>query len=100
MATNGRAWSRISAIGSVLDRLQPSGDRPLSRWLRSTANDSYIQQVSRAGTFGFVNEVSARGRAGHGRTFENAIVMDEYRVLTPTACAAATSLRSKILDGL
>ncbi|MGH6623365.1 MAG: UDP-3-O-acyl-N-acetylglucosamine deacetylase, partial [Burkholderiaceae bacterium] len=45
--------------------------------------DSYVKEVARARTFGFVNEVEALRAVGLalGGNFENAIVMDEYRVL-------------------
>ena len=67
------------------------------------ANDSYIQQVSRARTFGFVNEVEALRAAGlaMGGTFENAIVMDEYRVLNTDGLRAGDEFaKHKILDAI
>jgi UDP-3-O-[3-hydroxymyristoyl] N-acetylglucosamine deacetylase len=67
------------------------------------ARDSYIQQVSRARTFGFVNEVEALRAAGlaMGGTFENAIVMDEYRVLNTDGLRAGDEFaKHKILDAI
>jgi UDP-3-O-[3-hydroxymyristoyl] N-acetylglucosamine deacetylase len=67
------------------------------------ARDSYIQQVSRARTFGFVNEVEALRAAGlaMGGTFENAIVMDEYRVLNTDGLRAGDEFaKHKILDAM
>jgi len=67
------------------------------------ARDSYIQQVSRARTFGFVNEVEALRAAGLalGGTFENAIVMDEYRVLNTDGLRAGDEFaKHKILDAI
>ena len=45
--------------------------------------DNYVSALARARTFGFVNEVEALRAAGLalGGSYENAIVMDEYRVL-------------------
>jgi UDP-3-O-[3-hydroxymyristoyl] N-acetylglucosamine deacetylase len=67
------------------------------------ARDSYVQQVSRARTFGFVNEVEALRAAGlaMGGTFENAIVMDEYRVLNTDGLRAGDEFaKHKILDAI
>ena len=67
------------------------------------AHDSYIQQVSRARTFGFVNEVEAlrAGGLAMGGTFENAIVMDEYRVLNTDGLRAGDEFaKHKILDAI
>jgi len=67
------------------------------------ARDSYIQQVSRARTFGFVNEVEALRAVGlaMGGTFENAIVMDEYRVLNTDGLRAGDEFaKHKILDAI
>jgi len=67
------------------------------------ARDSYVQQVARARTFGFVNEVEALRAAGlaMGGTFENAIVMDEYRVLNTDGLRAGDEFaKHKILDAI
>ena len=67
------------------------------------ARDSSHQQVSRARTFGFVNEVEALRAAGLalGGTFENAIVMDEYRVLNTDGLRAGDEFaKHKILDAI
>lgn len=47
------------------------------------ATDSYIQEISRARTFGFMHEVEYLRNNGlaRGGSLENAIVLDEYRVL-------------------
>ena len=67
------------------------------------ARDSYIKQVSRARTFGFVNDVEALRRAGLaiGGSFENAIVMDEYRVLNADGLRAGDEIaKHKMLDAI
>ncbi len=47
------------------------------------ANDSYVQEISRARTFGFMHEVEFLRSNGYARggSLDNAIVLDEYRVL-------------------
>ena len=65
--------------------------------------DSYIKEVSRARTFGFVNDVEALRKAGLaiGGSFENAIVMDEYRVLNADGLRAGDEIaKHKMLDAI
>ena len=67
------------------------------------ARDSYVKQVSRARTFGFVNEVEALRAAGlaMGGNFENVIVMDEYRVLNTGGLRAGDEFaKHKVLDAI
>ncbi|HEU4622368.1 MAG TPA: UDP-3-O-acyl-N-acetylglucosamine deacetylase [Burkholderiaceae bacterium] len=47
------------------------------------AKTSYVKEIARARTFGFMHEVEALRSAGLGKggSFDNAIVVDEYRVL-------------------
>jgi UDP-3-O-[3-hydroxymyristoyl] N-acetylglucosamine deacetylase len=47
------------------------------------ADNSYVKEVSRARTFGFMHEVEALRSVGlaRGGSLDNAIVLDEYRVL-------------------
>ena len=47
------------------------------------ADNSYIKEVSRARTFGFMHEVEALRAMGlaRGGSLDNAIVLDEYRIL-------------------
>ncbi|OIR06668.1 UDP-3-O-[3-hydroxymyristoyl] N-acetylglucosamine deacetylase [mine drainage metagenome] len=47
------------------------------------ASDSYIKEISRARTFGFMHEVEYLRSNGlaRGGSLENAVVLDEYRVL-------------------
>ncbi len=67
------------------------------------ARDSYVTSVARARTFGFVNEVEALRAAGLalGGSFENAIVMDEYRVLNTDGLRSGDEFaKHKILDAM
>ncbi len=47
------------------------------------ASDSYVQEISRARTFGFMHEVEYLRSNGYARggSLDNAIVLDEYRIL-------------------
>jgi len=67
------------------------------------ARESYVSSVARARTFGFVNEVEALRAAGLGLggNFQNAIVMDEYRVLNADGLRSGDEFaKHKILDAI
>jgi len=67
------------------------------------ATGSYIREVSRARTFGFVKDVEMLRKAGLaiGGSFENAIVMDEYRVLNADGLRAGDEIaKHKMLDAI
>ncbi|HEX7156596.1 MAG TPA: UDP-3-O-acyl-N-acetylglucosamine deacetylase [Burkholderiaceae bacterium] len=67
------------------------------------ARDNYVTAVARARTFGFVNEVEALRAAGLGLggSFENVIVMDEYRVLNADGLRSGDEFaKHKILDAM
>jgi UDP-3-O-[3-hydroxymyristoyl] N-acetylglucosamine deacetylase len=64
---------------------------------------SFVKDVARARTFGFANEVEALRASGLalGGNFENAIVMDEYRVLNTEGLRAGDEFaKHKILDAI
>jgi UDP-3-O-[3-hydroxymyristoyl] N-acetylglucosamine deacetylase len=67
------------------------------------SNEPYVGAVARARTFGFVSEVEALRAAGLalGGNFENAIVMDEYRVLNTDGLRSGDEFaKHKILDAI
>lgn len=67
------------------------------------ARESYVTAVARARTFGFANEVEALRAAGLalGGNFENAIVMDEYRVLNTDGLRSGDEFaKHKVLDAI
>lgn len=67
------------------------------------AKTSYIKEISRARTFGFMNEVEylrANGLA-LGGSLDNAIVMDEFRVLNADGLRYADEfVKHKVLDAV
>ncbi len=65
--------------------------------------DSYVRDVSRARTFGFVKDVELLRSMGlaRGGSLENAIVMDEYHILNPYGLRYEDEfVRHKILDAV
>jgi UDP-3-O-[3-hydroxymyristoyl] N-acetylglucosamine deacetylase len=105
---DGDKWARLEPhfgyrLSFSIDFSHPAIDSTEQVVEVDFARDSYIQQVSRARTFGFVNEVEALRAAGlaMGGTFENAIVMDEYRVLNTDGLRAGDEFaKHKILDAI
>jgi UDP-3-O-[3-hydroxymyristoyl] N-acetylglucosamine deacetylase len=67
------------------------------------ATTSYVREIARARTFGFTHEVEALRSVGlaQGGTFDNAIVMDEYRVLNAEGLRYDDEfVKHKILDAI
>ncbi|OYY95530.1 MAG: UDP-3-O-[3-hydroxymyristoyl] N-acetylglucosamine deacetylase [Hydrogenophilales bacterium 28-61-23] len=65
--------------------------------------ESYVKEVSRARTFGFMNEVEYLRSHGLalGGTLDNAIVMDEFRVLNSDGLRYADEfVKHKVLDAV
>jgi UDP-3-O-[3-hydroxymyristoyl] N-acetylglucosamine deacetylase len=67
------------------------------------ADDAYVQEVARARTFGFMQDVEAMQSIGLalGGSLDNAIVMDEYRVLNQDGLRLPDEfVRHKVLDAV
>jgi UDP-3-O-[3-hydroxymyristoyl] N-acetylglucosamine deacetylase len=67
------------------------------------AEDSYVRDVARARTFGFMQEVEALRDNGLalGGSLDNAIVMDEYRVLNADGLRFSDEfVKHKVLDAI
>ena len=64
---------------------------------------SYVKEVSRARTFGFMQEVEYMRSQGLalGGSLDNAIVMDEYRVINPDGLRSEDEfVKHKVLDAI
>jgi UDP-3-O-[3-hydroxymyristoyl] N-acetylglucosamine deacetylase len=67
------------------------------------SDQSYIKEISRARTFGFMQDVEAMRAQGLalGGSFDNAIVLDEYRVLNADGLRYDNELvKHKVLDAI
>ena len=65
--------------------------------------ESYVREIARARTFGFMQDVETLRGLGlaRGGSLENAIVMDEYRILNPDGLRYENEfVRHKILDAI
>ncbi|MEW6164087.1 MAG: UDP-3-O-acyl-N-acetylglucosamine deacetylase [Pseudomonadota bacterium] len=104
----GDKWARLSPYDGF--RLEfsiqfnhPAVDRTGTRVTVDFADQSYIREVSRARTFGFTQDVEAMRAQGLalGGSLENAIVMDEYRVLNAEGLRQPDEfVRHKVLDAI
>lgn len=67
------------------------------------ADNSFIKEVSRARTFGFMHEVEALRAMGlaRGGSLDNAVVLDEYRILNSDGLRYEDEfVRHKVLDAI
>ncbi|WP_322402657.1 UDP-3-O-acyl-N-acetylglucosamine deacetylase [Massilia luteola] len=101
-------WARLSPYdGFKLDFFiefnHPAVDGTTQRAIVDFGKVSYVHDVARARTFGFMQDVeSLRGMGlARGGSLENAIVMDEYRILNADGLRYEDEfVRHKILDAI
>jgi UDP-3-O-[3-hydroxymyristoyl] N-acetylglucosamine deacetylase len=101
-------WARLSPYdGFKLDFFiefnHPAVDGTMQRASVDFGDVSYVHDVARARTFGFMQDVeSLRGMGlARGGSLENAIVMDEYRILNADGLRYEDEfVRHKILDAI
>jgi UDP-3-O-[3-hydroxymyristoyl] N-acetylglucosamine deacetylase len=104
----GEKWARLTPYdGFKLDFFiefnHPAVDGTTQRALVDFGKVSYVHDVARARTFGFMQDVeSLRGMGlARGGSLENAIVMDEYRILNADGLRYDDEfVRHKILDAI
>lgn len=105
---DGDKWAKLTPYdGFSLDFSivfnHPAMDASASRAHIDFADQSYVREVSRARTFGFMQDVEAMREQGLalGGSLENAIVMDEYRVLNSDGLRFGDEfVKHKILDAV
>jgi UDP-3-O-[3-hydroxymyristoyl] N-acetylglucosamine deacetylase len=101
-------WARLTPYdGFKLDFFiefnHPAVDGTTQRAIVDFGKVSYVHDVARARTFGFMQDVeSLRGMGlARGGSLENAIVMDEYRILNADGLRYDDEfVRHKILDAI
>ena len=104
----GDKWVRFDPHNGFKLNLSIDFDHPaLERSRQSVCVDfsstSYIKEVSRARTFGFMQDVEAMREQGLalGGSLDNAIVMDEYRVLNSDGLRYEDEfVKHKVLDAI
>lgn len=86
-----------------IDFQHPAIDKTGQRLDIDFAKVSYIRDVARARTFGFMQDVEALRNIGlaRGGNMDNAIVMDEYRILNPDGLRYDDEfVKHKVLDAI
>jgi UDP-3-O-[3-hydroxymyristoyl] N-acetylglucosamine deacetylase len=105
---DGDKWARLDPFEGYKLTFSIEFEHPvLERSAQSATVDfaetSYVREVARARTFGFMQDVEAlrSGGLALGGSLENAIVMDEYRVLNADGLRYADEfVRHKVLDAI
>ncbi|MEN9316911.1 MAG: UDP-3-O-[3-hydroxymyristoyl] N-acetylglucosamine deacetylase [Pseudomonadota bacterium] len=105
---DGDKWARLDPhfgfrLSFSIDFGHPAIDATGQRFEIDFATDSYVKQIARARTFGFMQDVEALRSIGlaQGGSFDNAIVMDEYRVLNSEGLRYDDEfVKHKILDAI
>jgi UDP-3-O-[3-hydroxymyristoyl] N-acetylglucosamine deacetylase len=101
-------WARLEphegfALAFSIDFKHPAIDSTAGFAEIDFAKESYAKEIARARTFGFVNEVEALRSMGlaRGGSLENAIVVDDYRVLNQEGLRYDDEfVKHKILDAI
>lgn len=105
---DGDKWARLEShegfqLAFGIDFKHPAIDATTQFVEVDFSRDRYASAVSRARTFGFVNDVEMLRSIGlaQGGTMDNAIVMDEYRVLNADGLRSQDEfVKHKILDAM
>ena len=109
--TSGRhddAWVRLEPyfgfkLDFSIDFHHPAIDATGQKHTIDFAESSYVKDIARARTFGFMHEAEALRSMGlaRGGSFDNTIVMDEYRILNGEGLRdSAEFVKHKILDAI
>lgn len=106
--TDGDKWARFEPfegfkVGFTIEFKHPAFKRSASRAEIDFSTTSFVKEVSRARTFGFMKDLEyMRDRnLALGGSLDNAIVLDEYRVINEDGLRFDDEfVRHKILDAI
>jgi UDP-3-O-[3-hydroxymyristoyl] N-acetylglucosamine deacetylase len=104
----GDKWARFDPFDGFKLSFSIEFDHPAIEHSAQTAqvdfaDTSYVKEVARARTFGFIQEVEALRDSGlaRGGSLDNAIVVDEYRVLNAEGLRYSDEfVKHKLLDAI
>jgi UDP-3-O-[3-hydroxymyristoyl] N-acetylglucosamine deacetylase len=105
---DGEKWARFEPfegfkLSFSIEFDHPAFERSAQTACVDFANTSYVKEVARARTFGFIQEVEALRESGLalGGSLDNAIVVDEYRVLNAEGLRYSDEfVKHKLLDAI
>ena len=101
-------WARFEPFNGfkvdfTIDFNHPAFQRDSQRLCVDFSSTSFVKEISRARTFGFMRDIEElrRRNLALGGSMENAIVIDDYRVLNAEGLRYKNEfVRHKILDGI
>ncbi|HZQ73745.1 MAG TPA: UDP-3-O-acyl-N-acetylglucosamine deacetylase [Burkholderiales bacterium] len=104
----GDKWARLDPYEGYrltfsIEFRHPVIERSTQQVSVDFAQTSYLKEISRARTFGFMHDVEALRESGLalGGGLDNAVVLDEYRVLNAEGLRFADEfIRHKLLDAI
>lgn len=107
-ARHGDKWARFEPhdgfrLGFTVKFDHPAIPDALSRVELDFSTENYIREISRARTFGFMRDLESmrEHNLGLGGSMDNAIVLDEFRVLNEDGLRYADEfVRHKALDAI
>jgi UDP-3-O-[3-hydroxymyristoyl] N-acetylglucosamine deacetylase len=107
-ARAGDKWARFEPYHGYrltfsIDFHHPVFERSSKEVTVDFASTSYVKEVARARTFGFMQDVEAMRAQGLalGGSLDNAVVLDEYRVLNPDGLRYDDEFaKHKVLDAI
>ena len=105
---DGEKWARLTPHNGFRINLEIDFDHPVLRKHRQSARldfstTSFVKEISRARTFGFLTDIETLRKRDLtlGGSIDNAVVMDEYRVLNEDGLRFRDEfVRHKILDAV
>ncbi len=105
---NGDKWARLEPYDGLklsfsIDFRHPVIERSTQSVSVDFAETSYLKEIARARTFGFMHEVEELRESGFalGGRLDNVVVLDEYRVLNTEGLRFADEfIRHKLLDAI
>ncbi len=105
---DGEKWARFEPFNGFKVKFSIDFDHPVFRGDGQTAEvdfstTSFVREISRARTFGFMRDIEALRKRdlALGGSMENAIVIDDYRVLNEDGLRYKNEfVRHKILDAI
>ncbi len=105
---DGDKWARLDPyegfrLAFSIDFKHPVIDRSTQSVTLDFAETSYLKEIARARTFGFMHDVENLRESGLalGGGLDNAVVLDEYRVLNAEGLRFADEfIRHKLLDAI
>ncbi len=105
---DGDKWARFEPfegfkVTFTIDFNHPTFQNTRQRAAMDFSTTSFVKEVSRARTFGFMSDLEALRTAGlaRGGGFDNAIVLDDYRVLNEDGLRYEDEfVKHKVLDAI